>query len=596
MSDNQRALVAGLLIAAIILVYYGVIAPRFLPAQSDGRPSEAAQAERIVDERAPSAPAAAVASDRDAPRAEDAPRIPIETGSITGSISLRGARIDDLHLTGYRETLDPNSPTVTLLRPRRERNAFFALFGWTSADLDLRESLPGPRTEWRVISGESLSANAPVTLQAETDDGIRITRTISVDDDYMFTITDRVENQTGETVALNPYGFVQRYGMPERNGMIGPLFTGPLGVFDGALTQRKYKKVIKDGPFAMTAQDGWLGITDKYWLAAVIPAGAGAFDASFQDLGEEGAPVFRAEYVANALELAPGQATEITQRLFAGAKRKVLLDRYERELEVANFDQAIDWGHLFPLTRTFFFLLQKSESLVGNFGLAILIVTLMVRAVFFPLAHKSFESMAKMRKVQPEMQKLQERFKDDRMKMQQELMALYKKEKVNPLAGCLLILPQIPVFFAFYKVLFVTIEMRHAPFFGWIRDLSAPDPTAWVNLFGLLPFSVDAMTSIPLVGQVFAIGAWPMIMGVTMWLQQSLNPPPTDPMQQRIFAILPFMFTIILAGFSAGLVIYWTWTNALTILQQYVIMRRMGVKPQIFSNIPLLKRLKPNQE
>ena len=528
---------------------------------------------------APNLPAATAS--RDAAIA-GAQRVQIDTPRLRGSINLQGGRIDDLILKDYRVAVEKDSANVTLLSPSGSpapNRAFYAQHGWTTAGGGM--NVPGPETTWSVESAGPLTPQNPVVLSWDNGQGLVFRRTISVDDDYMFTITQAVENSTGETVQLFPYGLISRHGIPDIEGFF-ILHEGPIGVFgEEGLQEYDYDDVLEAGaPSTYSATGGWLGITDKYWAATLIPPQDVAYDARLVGDGQGSQARFQTDYLLPGVQIAPGQTSEVTTRLFAGAKESSLIDTYEAELGILQFELLIDWGWFYFITKPLFLALDFFFNLVGNFGVAILIVTVLIKLVFFPLANKAYESMSKMKKLQPEMQRLRELYKDDRMRQQQELMELYKKEKVNPMSGCLPILIQIPVFFALYKVLFVTIEMRHAPFFGWIQDLSAPDPTSIFNLFGLLPYSVP---------DFLLIGIWPIIMGVSMFVQMRLNPMPGDPIQQKIFTWMPVFFTFILATFPAGLVIYWTWNNILTIAQQWYIMHRQGVEVNLFENMGLDK-------
>ncbi|MEM1102541.1 MAG: membrane protein insertase YidC [Pseudomonadota bacterium] len=520
---------------------------------------------------APAAPD--VAPDRASALARGPGRVAIDTPTLTGSINLEGARFDDLELKAYHETPDPESDRIILLNPVGSDGAYLAFHGWRAAG-DAAASAPGPATIWSAPAGAALSPDTPVTLTYIAGE-LTFERTISVDENYMFRIEDTVRNAGAAPAQLFPYGVIQRFGVPSDLANFMILHEGALGVFSDTLRERKYKKLTNDGPFVETATGGWLGVTDKYWLAALAPAQDAPFTGEFKDIGQPGAPIYQTSYIVKQPTVAPAGGSATSEALFfAGAKKVKLLRTYENELGVAAFDRAVDWGRLFFLTKPIFTVLNFFGQLTGNYGVAILLLTLCVKLVFFPLANQSYVAMSKMKKLQPEMTRMREQYKDDRMKMQQEMVALYKKEKLNPLAGCLPVLIQIPVFFALYKVLFVTIELRHAPFFGWIQDLSAVDPTSVFNLFGLLPFEP---TAVPVVGAFLGIGVWPLMMGVAMWFQTKLNPPPADPVQQQVFALMPIFFTILLAGFASGLVIYWWWNTSLSILQQWLIMKRMGV-------------------
>jgi len=499
----------------------------------------------------------------------ESPRLKIESPSLEGSISLLGGRIDDLTLKGYRETIDPNSPLITLLSPPGSPAPYYADFGWTTTDRSIK--LPGPDSLWAADS-DSISPGHPVTLSWDNGEGLVFERVMEVDPDYLFTVTQRVANNSGAAVTLSPYGLVSRTGTPETLGYY-ILHEGLLGVFDGTLKEIKYDNLQEDGEESFETTGGWLGITDKYWLTALVPDQEKSFKARFMHRLKDGIDKYQTDYLYEAVTIADGASENTTGRLFSGAKRAILLSDYEELYNIERFDLAIDWGWFYFLTKPLFYLLHWLAQLSGNFGIAILMTTVLVKLCFFPLANKSYVSMARMRKLQPKMMELRERFGEDKQRLNQEMMSLYKKEKVNPLSGCLPLVVQIPVFFSLYKVLFVSIEMRQAPFYGWIHDLSAPDPTSILNGFGLLPWSVPELGAL----SVISIGVWPLLMGLTMFAQQRLNPQPPDPIQAKIFLFMPIMFTFLLAHFPAGLVIYWTWNNALSILQQALIMHRAGV-------------------
>jgi YidC/Oxa1 family membrane protein insertase len=511
------------------------------------------------------------------------PRVPIETPSVKGSIALKGGRIDDIVLARYRETVDQTSANVVLFSPSRGPHPFYAEFGWTAA-AGVNQPMPNADTLWTVEKGSRLTPSTPVTLVWDNGQGLVFRRTIAIDADFMFTVTDEVENKTAAAISLNPYALISRHGMPKVEGF-WILHEGFIGVFGGTgLHEVAYADVLKEGGTKSYKQTGgWLGFSDKYWGAALIPDQKVAYEARFSGAkGPEAAKgakdSFQADLSTDPVAVAPGAKHTFVSRLFAGAKVVSLIEAYAASFDIPRFDQLIDWGYFWFLTKPLFKLLHWLGLFFGNYGLAILATTVLVKLVFFPLANKSYESMAKMKVLQPEMEKLRERYKDDRSKMQQELMALYKSKKINPAAGCLPILLQIPVFFALYKVLFITIDMRHAPFFGWIRDLAAPDPTSIFNLFGLLPYAVP---------DFLLVGAWPLIMGATMWVQMQLNPQQPDPVQQQIFNWMPVIFTFLLASFAAGLVIYWAWNNVLSLIQQYAIMRRNGAEIHLWKNLKI---------
>ncbi|MGQ3029153.1 MAG: membrane protein insertase YidC, partial [Ferrovibrionaceae bacterium] len=500
--------------------------------------------------------------------------IRIATPKVRGSIALTGGRLDDLVLTEYRETVDPKSPEIVLLAPAGAEHAYYAEFGWTAAPSETAK-LPDGATVWKA-DGTELTATKPIVLSWNNGEGLTFTRTIAIDANYMFTVTQKVENASGKKVTLFPYGLVQRQGTPKTEGLY-ILHEGPLGVFrdkadsSGTLKEYSYKDVISDKSIEFPSIGGWIGITDKYWLTALVPVDTANVKARFSHVLRDG-DRYQVDLLGSAVEVEQGQSGENVQRLFAGAKVVTLIDTYAEQYKIARFDRAIDWGWFYFLTRPVFFCIDFFFHLFGNFGLAILTLTVIIKFLFLPLAYKSYVSMSQMKELQPEMMKLRERYGDDRQKLNEEMMALYRRSKVNPASGCLPILLQIPVFFALYKVIFTTIEMRHAPFYGWIHDLSAPDPTSWINLFGLLPFAVPHLGPLDIVN----IGVWPLIMGVTMWAQMKLNPTPPDPVQAKIFSFMPIIFTFMLGKFAAGLVIYWSWNNLLSVAQQWFIMRRVA--------------------
>ncbi len=514
------------------------------------------------------------------------PRLPIKTQSLEGSINLKGAQIDDLRLIRYHETVDPKSPTIVLLSPSGTPGAFFAEQGWIPATAGQSVKLPDQNTQWQAPAGATLTETTPVTLTWDNGAGLVFRRTISVDPQYMFTLHQEVENKSGQPVDLIPYGRIQRQGTPHVQGVY-VLFEGLLGVLGGDLQEHTYKSMADNmAPISSESTGGWLGITDKYWAVSLIPDQTSKITGTFRHNKNGTLDTWQTDFITAApVSVAAGATGAFEQRLFAGAKVVETINDYERDLKIDRFDLMIDWGWFYFITKPMFWALHYIKAFVGNFGIAILLMTLVLKVFFFPLANKSYESMARMKKLQPEMERIKTRYADDRVKQQQEMMELYKKEKINPLAGCLPMLVQIPVFFALYKVLYTTIEMRHAPFYGWIRDLSAPDPTSLFNLFGLLPFTPP---------HALMIGVLPIIMGITMWVQMKLNPPPPDPVQAAIFNWMPLMFTFMLASFPAGLVLYWAWNNFLSILQQMTIMKKNGTPIDLLDNIrqslPFLNR------
>jgi YidC/Oxa1 family membrane protein insertase len=508
------------------------------------------------------------------------PRVTIDTPSLAGSINLKGGKLDDLVLKDYRETIDKNSPLIRLFSPVGAPNAYWAETGFVSA---AGAKTPTRETLWTADS-QALSPDHPVTLSWDNGAGLVFKRKISVDDKYMFTVADSVENQGAEAATLRPYALVLRRGMPKVGGysVLHEGFVGVIG--DGGSNEVTYAKIDKasDKTFSYTGVGGWLGFTDKYWASAIIPEQSTTIDARFTASGDQQPEDYQADFVGPEKTLAPHETTESTAKIFGGAKEVSTIDNYQTKLGIKKFYLMIDWGWFWFITIPMFRVLDAIYKFVGNFGVAILIVTVLVKAAFFPLANRSYKSMAKMKKVQPQIAALKEMYPDDRVKQQQEQMELFKKEGVNPIAGCLPMVIQIPVFFALYKVLFITIEMRHAPFFGWIKDLSAPDPTNVFTLFGLIPWDP---TALPMFGHFLALGIWPLIMGFSMFLQMKMNPEPADPVQKSMFAWMPVIFTFMLGTFPVGLVIYWTWNNTLTVIQQYFIMTRAGVKVELWGNL-----------
>jgi YidC/Oxa1 family membrane protein insertase len=528
---------------------------------------------------------------------ETTPRVRIETPRVTGSISLRGARIDDLALVQFRDTVDPTSPAIVLFSPSDTASPYYAEFGWVpTAGSTVR--LPDQTSVWEQEGTNQLTPSTPITLKYDNGDGLAFRRTISIDDRYLFTIKDEVSNVGNAAVTLFPFGLISRHGTPQVSGYY-ILHEGLIGYLGEQGLQEKSYKAVAEAPllgngshgFEYAATNGWLGITDKYWAAALLPATNAPLKARYGSNLKGTIQTYQTDYLQEAQTVPIGGSGGVTTRLFAGAKEAGVvginfpiggLGGYNQQLGLNHFDLLIDWGWFYFITKPMFLALDFFYHLFGNFGTAILLVTVLVKLLFFPLANKSYASMAKMKSVQPQLAALKERYPDDRVKQQQEMMEIYKKEKINPIAGCLPVALQIPVFFSLYKVLFVTIEMRHAPFFGWIKDLSAPDPTNLFTLFGLLHFDP---TQLPVFGHYLALGIWPIIMGITMFFQMKLNPTPPDPTQQLIFTWMPLIFTFMLAGFPAGLVIYWAWNNTLSVLQQSFIMRRNGVKVELFDNL-----------
>ncbi len=598
-SENRNTILAIVLSLIVLLGWqYFVAAPQLERQQAELQAQQEASQKAATGTANPDAPqptgsqgantAAPAAGQQAAFANRDtalaaSQRVTIDTPSLEGSLNLKGGRLDDIRLKDYHETVDRSSPTIVLFSPSGSPKPYYADYGWVG-DPGSNIALPGPDTIWSIDGETTLTPSTPVTLSWDNGAGLIFKRTFSVDDNYMFTVNQAVENTGADAVTLYPYGLIARKGMPETNG-IYILHEGLLGVFgaDG-LKEVDYDDLMEEGSIRPSKVDqGWLGITDKYWAATLIPTPGQEFQPGFSHSATT--DVFQADYLGNGVTIAGGATGESSSYLFAGAKETKVLDGYEEALGIERFELLIDWGWFYFLTKPMFFAIDWFFHLFGNFGVAILVVTVIVKLIFFPLANKSYVSMSKMKLVQPQMTEIREKYSDDRQKQQQALMELYKKEKINPLAGCLPILVQIPVFFALYKVLYVTIEMRHAPFFGWIQDLSAPDPTTIFNLFGLIPWDPP---------QMLMLGVWPLIMGITMFIQMKMNPAPPDPTQQMIFTWMPVIFTFMLASFPAGLVIYWAWNNTLSVTQQYVIMRRQGAKVELWDNLgALFKRKKP---
>ncbi|MCP5073273.1 MAG: membrane protein insertase YidC [Rhodobacteraceae bacterium] len=516
-------------------------------------------------------------------------RIEIKTKRLTGSFSLRGALLDDLSLNDYNVRLNDESEKFTLLSPVQKTSGYWAFHAWWSPGKSVEsDKLPSAVTEWSVKSGDALTETTPVVLTWDNGQGLVFERKISVDENFMFTIEQSVQNNSGGAVDLAVYAALTRKGDPDIKGFF-ILHEGAISSVDGELIQKTYKKVRKfddektPGTHAQDstiAEGGWTGFTDHYWMTNIIPRSEKSFASTTQY--SDKANRYQTDVRFPAQIVPAGESYSVVTSVFAGAKEYETIKNYEANLEIPQFIDSIDWGWYFFLTKPIFQILHWLNSIIGNMGWSIIGLTLIIKALLFPLAYKSFVSMARMKELQPEMEKLKEKAGDDRQKMQQEMMKLYKEKKVNPAAGCLPILLQIPIFFSLYKVIFVTIELRHAPWILWITDLSSPDPSSLLNLFGLLPFAAPGPESFL---AIFSIGVLPILMGITMWMQQKLNPAPTDPTQAMIFAWMPWVFMFMLGRFAVGLVIYWVANNTITFTQQYIIMRSQGVKPDVFGNI-----------
>ncbi len=587
--EDKRNLLFAIAAIFVVLVGWQFLMPALFP--SDERPRRTAEqaapgsvpADQVTVGAVPGESPAEVAQARQA--AVDSPRVEIDSPRLRGSISRLGGRIDSVTLRDYRETADEESPEIVLLSPRDAVRPYFADFGWITAAGGV--ALPQPDTLWSA-DRSVVTMEKPVTLRWDNGAGLSFTRRIAIDDAFVFTVTQAVRNKTAAPIELVPFSRIARFSTASESVLpFKPLFIfqdGALGVFGGDYHEADYDDMLDAydaagrnrralDEYRYQASGGWLGMTDKYWLVALIPDQQTPFQGSFEYVPVDGGTTdsFQTFYEAAPLTVNPGQTVSLTSHLFAGAKEMNILDRYEEALGAERLDLAVDFGPTWFLSKPMFYVIDFFNRATGNFGVAILLLTICVRVLLFPLANKAYASMSRMRKLQPEMIRLRERFKDDKQRMNSELMKLYREQKANPVAGCLPLLAQIPVFFALYYMLFVTIEMRHAPFFGWINDLSAPDPMTFITVFGLLDWPAP---------EFLLIGIWPLLFGATMWLQMKLNPQPMEPMQQKILMALPIVFLFLFARFPAGLVVYWTWNNVLSIGQQWLIMRRMGITRQ----------------
>ena len=601
MNTNKNLILAFALSALVLFVWQYFVARPQMQAEQAKQAALTQQNGTHKDNAIPGAPAAPGASAPGLPAAQNgAPmtlraalkaggaRVQVDTPMVTGSILLKGARFDDLRLKKYHVTVDPKSPEIVLLAPKGTQYPYFADFGWVGTGAVAASDLPGDDSQWEQVGSGALTPDHPVTLRWNNAHGLVFTRTIAIDDKYLFTVTDKVANDGTAPVTLYPYGYVARQGVPQAQHT-WILHEGFVGVAEGSEVDAKYSDFKDAGtpPKTFSSTGGWVGITDKYWMAAVVPPQGENFNGAYLGSHEGNSEVYQANYRLGARDIAPGGAASVKHRLFAGAKVVDILRAYRDKDGIAQFDKAVDWGWFWFFTKPLFWMLDLFYKFIGNFGIAILMLTVVVKLAFFPLANAQFKSMSKMKKVQPEMERLKKAHADDPQTMQQHMMELYRREKVNPLAGCLPIVIQIPVFFSLYKVLFVTIEMRHAPFYGWIHDLSAPDPTSIINLFGLLPFNPHMF--VPAALSFLSIGIWPILMGMTQWVQTKLNPMPADPIQAKMFTLMPVIFTFMFATFPAGLVIYYTWNNLLSVAQQYYIMRSQGVEVKLFERAPKAK-------
>jgi len=597
MEDQNKNLILATVLSFLVILGWFWLFPPPEPSVDPNAPAAQVQPATPAPTTAPATAAVAAVP--------QAPRLAIDTPRLEGSISLLGGRIDDLKLKGYKVSLDANAETVRLLSPVGEDHAYYALYGWSAGGTLEATDAPGAATEWTQVEGSTLAPGQPVKLQWQNGKGLTFTRTLTIDDHYMFAITDAVQNDGAAPVTLQPYGVVARHGKPADLQNFYVLHEGVVGRVDGTLQEVKYKAldelplVEREGAQAEVLEagkDGWLGFTDKYWMTVLVPEQGKPFTAVMKY--DPRSSIYQTETRLPALTVAPGASAEVTSQLFAGAKEWETIRNYQNDPslleglfgmkadparpQIGGFIDSIDWGWFFFFTKPIFWVLHLLHGWIGNMGLAIIALTFVLKLIVLPLAYKSYVSMARMKELQPEMEALKERAGDDKAKLQKEMMQLYKDKKVNPAAGCLPIFLQIPIFFSLYKVIFVTLELRQAPFIGWLRDLSAPDPSSLFNLFGLLPWAAPAHPS--LMATIF-IGLLPILLGISMWLQQKLNPAPTDPAQAMVFAWMPWVFMFMLGSFASGLVLYWITNNTITFIQQYAIMRSHGHRPDIFGNI-----------
>ncbi len=593
--QNKNLILATALSFVVILIWFVLFPPPEQVTSTDQSEISATEANEVQTPSAAgtgTAGEATAAAEETLPEAQ-APRVQIDTPRLEGSLSLSGGRIDELFLKDYKVSIEDGAPIVELLSPVGSESAYYALYGWAPGAGVTGSDVPGPNTLWTLEEGETLGVDTPVTLKWDNGNGLTFRRMISVDENYMFEVTQSVENNTQAEVGMAPYGILARHGIGEdgdlpelKNFFI--LHEGVMVMADGVLDEIDYGDVRDfdidpneraQAEVFQVKEGGWIGFTDHYWMTTLIPEEGSAFKAAAKYDARR--KIYQTETVLPTLTVAPNATEQVTTQLFAGAKEWETIREYQAD-GVQKFIDSIDWGWFYFLTKPIFWLLHNINALIGNMGWSIIGLTLIIKAILFPLAFKSYVSMAKMKELQPQMEALKEAAGDDRQKMQQGMMELYKKEKVNPAAGCLPILMQIPIFFSLYKVIFVTIELRQAPWFGPFQDLSAPDPTSIMNLFGLLPWGGPQPDT--LMALVF-IGILPLLLGISMWLQQKLNPAPTDPTQAMIFAWMPWVFMFMLGSFASGLVVYWIANNTITFTQQYLIMRSQGYKPDVFGNI-----------
>jgi len=607
MDDQNKNLILATALSFLVILVWFVLFPPEQAVETVVAPAstEATQAGPTADTSVVTgentATSAVAATPSDQLDIASAPRVTIDTPRLEGSISLLGGRIDDLRLKGYRETLDAGSDIVTLLSPVDQSQAYYSLFGWApGGDLGF-DDVPNKSTLWQATGPGNLTPQTPVTLTWSNGKGLTFTRTIEIDENYLFSVTQNVENGTEQAIRLAPSIELVRHGEPDDLKNFFVLHEGAVRQSGEELNEIDYDDIV-DYPtddrwgarseVVNVTQNGWIGFTDHFWMTTIVPDANQPFESVLKY--DSSADTYRAIARLGTLSVEPGASSSATTQLFAGAKEWETIRNYERDQGIFRFIDSIDWGWFFFLTKPIFAVLHWLNSVIGNMGWAIIGLTLIIKAVLFPLAYKSYVSMAKMKELQPEMEKLKEAAGDDRQKMQQGMMELYRKNKVNPASGCLPILLQIPIFFSLYKVIFVTLELRHAPWIGWIQDLSAPDPSSILNLFGLLPYATPEPSSI---FYILSLGILPILLGISMWIQQKLNPAPTDPTQAMIFAWMPWVFMFMLGSFASGLVLYWIANNTITFTQQYIIMRSQGYKPDVFGNmLSSFKRKKPDKK
>ena len=594
MDDQNKNLILATALSLVVLIGWFALFP---PPESTILDPNA----EAVTQEAP-VPSAAELATSTAPQmaveGADAPRVEINSPRVEGSLSLQGGRIDQLAFKDYRETLDEGAKIVTLLTPYDGEAGYYALYGWRPGGGMTLEQVPGPNTLWTLETGNTLTPTSPVGLVWSNDIGVTFRRQITIDENYLFGITQTAVNSGTSTAVIQPYGTLARHGEPADMKNFFILHEGAVAMADGELAEIDYSDMadfkyleseVARAEVTQVTENGWIGFTDHFWMTTLIPGPGSAFKSVAKY--DERRNLYQTDAVLPTETVAPGQSVTVETQLFVGAKEWDTIRNYETN-GVSGFLNSIDWGWFFFLTKPIFAVLFWLNGQIDNMGWSIIALTLLIKAGLFPLAYKSYVSMAKMKELQPEMEKLKERAGDDRQKLQQEMMALYKKEKVNPASGCLPILLQIPIFFSLYKVIFVTLELRHAPWIGWIADLSAPDPSSILNLFGILPYAVPELG----VFSIISLGILPILLGISMWVQQKLNPAPTDPTQAMIFAWMPWVFMFMLGTFASGLVVYWIANNTITFTQQYLIMRSQGYKPDVFGNMLSGLKKKPKAD